>query len=148
MCCHSSGVERTLGKGEVESSILSGSTILYFFIFTTISFSACYDDDHAEQAAYLKILLAILLTIAMFMGATAYAANRSCIPTQDMSANMFAEQLGFTATFILGDEDRGFVMQVFTGPKGFKITRVKNWGRTSCVLLSGPEWQWANPAWQ
>ena len=27
---HSSGVERTLGKGEVESSILSGGTISFF----------------------------------------------------------------------------------------------------------------------
>ena len=96
----------------------------------------------------MKVILAILLTILICGAATAYAANRSCMPTQDMAASMFAEGQGFTATFIIGDEIKGVVMQLYRGPRGFTITHVRNWGRTSCVFIRGSEWQWADPTLQ
>jgi hypothetical protein len=46
VCCRSSVVEHSLGKGEVESSILSGSTILLRAMrFAGLASSLCTKQD-------------------------------------------------------------------------------------------------------
>lgn len=66
------------------------------------------------------------------------------MPTEAMSADLGKKQYAFTATLVAGDMDRGVVMQLFTGRTGFVITWARNYGRTSCVVLRGSEWIWAN----
>ena len=42
-CCRSSEVEHSLGKGEVESSILSGSTIFFNYLAKTTRLSLIFE---------------------------------------------------------------------------------------------------------
>jgi hypothetical protein len=58
--CRSSVVEHSIGNGEVDSSILSGSTIFYNKINASheghLPFAACQEQLHAEQGTKWRAL--------------------------------------------------------------------------------------------
>lgn len=74
----------------------------------------------------------------------AYASNKLCLPTQHMSSKLGMERYAFTATMIAGNEDKGFVFQLYTKKGGFVMTFARNYGRTSCMVMKGDEWIWAD----
>src|SRR6056300_104812 len=53
-CCRSSGVEHSLGKGEAESSILSGSTIFKIFCKRCRIALCAMVTEHAARPAVLS----------------------------------------------------------------------------------------------